>query len=271
MLYRFNKLLSRIVDIKPDEARMALLLFFFFFLITAPHTIIKALRYADLLFEIGYQGLPLAYLLAAVVTGLVVAFFSRIQFKLPLQIVILSSLVFFIVTGLLFQLFINKGGDLLSYLYWIWAAVLVVVLMSLFGLTINEIFNPRQAKRLIGFCGSGGILGGTVGGLIGYLLTKAKMGAFLLPLACSLLFACLFVVRAIFILHKKHQPQVSSTRKKMEEVSQVGFKESYRAVRKEQYFLLIAAMVILAGIVSTRNGTEPKGPCMSFSLYFSDC
>ena len=248
---RFYKLLCRVVNIKPDEVRMALLLFIFFFLITAPHTIIKALRYADLLFEIGYQALPLAYLLAAVVTGLVVALFSKIQFKLPLQIVILSSLGFFIVTGLLFQLFINMGGDFFPYLYWIWAAVLVVVLMSLFGLTINEIFNPRQAKRLIGFCGSGGILGGIVGGLIGYLLTKAKLGAFLLPLACGLLFACIFVVRAIFILHRKHKSPVSPKRKKVEELSGVGFKESYKAVKKERYLLLIAAMVILAVIVST--------------------
>ena len=212
---RFYKLLCRVVNIKPDEVRMALLLFIFFFLITAPHTIIKALRYADLLFEIGYQALPLAYLLAAVVTGLVVALFSKIQFKLPLQIVILSSLVFFIFSGLLFQLFSNVGSNFLSLLFWVWAGVLLVVLLTLFGLTINEIFNPREAKRLIGFCGSGGILGGTVGGLIGYLLTKAKLGAFLLPLACGLLFACIFVVRAIFILHRKHESPVSPKRKKL--------------------------------------------------------
>lgn len=251
MYSRSYKVLSKIVDIKPEEVRLALLVFFFFFLITAPHTIIKVLRYADLLHQIGFQALPLAYLLAALVTGLVVLLFSKIQFKIPLQVMILSSLVFFIFSGFLFQLFSNVGSNFLSLLFWVWAGVLLVVLLTLFGLTINEIFNPREAKRLIGFCGSGGILGGTVGGLIGYLLTRANLGAYLLPLACGLLFACLFVVRAIFILHKKHQSQVSSKRIKMEEASEVGFKESYQAVRRSRYLLLIAAMVILAVVVST--------------------
>ena len=67
-LYR---ILSRIVDIRPGEEKLVLLLFTCFFLITSPHTIIKALRYADLLRKMGVGGLPIAYLAAAVVTDFV--------------------------------------------------------------------------------------------------------------------------------------------------------------------------------------------------------
>lgn len=246
--YRF---LSRFVDIQPQEVRSALLLFSFFFLITAPHTIIKALRYADLLHQIGYQALPFAYLFAATVTGFVVFLFSKIQFKIPLQNLILSSLVFFILTGLVFQLLINVDSDVLSFLFWIWAGVLVVVLMTLFGLTFNEIFNPREAKRLIGFCGSGGILGGTVGGLTGFFLTRTNLGVYLLPLACVFLFSCLFVARAIFIHTKKQKSPFSPEKKTSKSPGDVGFKESYQTVRKNRYLILIAGMVLLAVIVAT--------------------
>ncbi|MGD2294718.1 MAG: Npt1/Npt2 family nucleotide transporter [Candidatus Aminicenantes bacterium] len=251
MQNRAYRLLSRVMTIKPDEVPAAVLLFVFFFLITAPHTIIKAIRYADLLQDIGYQGLPLAYLLAAVVTGFVVVLYSKIQFKLPLQALILSSLIFFIVTGILFSFFMDRTSAFLSYLYWIWASVFVVVLMTHFGLTINNLFNPRQAKRLIGFCGSGGILGGTVGGLVGYYLTRKGLGTILLPLACGLLFVCLLVVRAIFVIQKKRSVQTSNEQSNMREPKHTGFTDCFNSVRKSRYLVLIALAVIIAVVVST--------------------
>lgn len=248
---RACRLLCRFADMKPEEVSTAVLLFAFFFLITAPHTIIKALRYADLLQDIGFQALPNAYFLAAVVTGLVVILHSKIQFRLPLQVLIIASLVFFTTTGFLFMFFMDSESPFISYLFWTWASVLVVVLMTHFGLTISEIFNPREAKRLIGFCGSGGILGGFVGGLVGFFLTRANAGKFLLPVACGLLLSCVFVVRAIFIVQKRRQPTASPPQKKTPHPKEVGFKDSYNAVRKSRYLMLIALMVILTMIVST--------------------
>jgi hypothetical protein len=112
--------------------------------------------------------LPLAYLSAAVVTGLVVLFHSKIQFKASLQRLISASLVFFAASGLVLQLAIQtesgRRSPILPYIYWVWASVLIVVLMTHFWMTVNEIFNPREARRLIAFISSGGILGGILGG-----------------------------------------------------------------------------------------------------------
>jgi AAA family ATP:ADP antiporter len=184
LLYRR---LSRIVDIKPGEEKLVLLLFACFFLIASPHTIIKALRYADLLWKLGPGGLPIAYLAAAIVTGLVVIFHTRIHSKVSGQSKITASLIFFIITGVLLHLLLltdyGANSNILSYLYWVWASVLTIVLMTQFWMIINDVFNPREAKRLIAFCGSGGILGGIVGGLLARFLTKANLANLLLPLA----------------------------------------------------------------------------------------
>jgi len=245
------KLISRLVDIRAGEVTIAILLFAFFFLITAPHTIIKALRYTNLLKKVGSQGLPLAYLLAAVVTCFVVILHTKIQFRISNQLLIIFSLVFFIITGFLFLAFLKTGGKTLSYLYWIWASVLIVVLMTHFGLTITEIFNPRQARRLIGFCGSGGILGGMLGGFGASFLTKAHLGQFLLPLACGLLFVCIFVVNAIFRFQKKRKPSTANAQKIIQKSQKVGFIDSFNVVRKNHYFVLIAAIVIVTSIIAT--------------------
>lgn len=254
---RLYRLLSRIVDIKPGEETLAVLLFSCFFLITSPHTIIKALRYADLLRKIGIGGLPIAYLFAAVVTGLVVLFHSKIHARLSNQILFIASLVFFSISGLLlhllFQTDAGRNSVFLSYFYWVWASVLTIVLLTHFWLIVNEVFNPREAKRLIGFCGSGGILGGILGGLLAGFLTRSNLASLLLPLACGLLFACIFVVRAIFIVRKKQLPLAEHTPLKKEppEAKKVGFKDSFNAVRKNNYLLLIAAIVVVTVIVST--------------------
>jgi len=247
---RLNQLFFRFVDMESGEGPIVILLFTFFFLITGPHTIIKALRYTNLLNSVGSKGLPLAYMLAAVVTGLVVIFLSKAQSKISSRVLINSSLIFFIVTGLFFQVFLDSGGDVLSYLYWIWASVLVVVLMTYFGLTISEVFNPREARRLIGVCGSGGILGGVVGGFAAKFMTEANLGRWLLPLACFLLFLCIFVVNAIFSLRRK-QTQPAADKKAAPLRETAGLKESYRIVRKNRYLILLAGIVITTGIIAT--------------------
>jgi AAA family ATP:ADP antiporter len=247
----FYNIISRLADIKSGEETIAVLLFAFFFLITAPHTIIKALRYTDLLDKVGSQGLPLAYLLAAIVTGFVVVLQSKIQFRISNQKLIISALIFFVLTGLLFQVFLEKGGGVLAYLYWIWASVFIVVFMTHFGLTVTEVFNPRQARRLIGFCGSGGILGGVLGGFGSYLLTRYHYGQFLLPLACGLLFVCAFVVNAIFKFQIKQQSSTSDGQIMPPEPQKVGLKDSFNFIRKNRHLLLIAGLVLVTGIIAT--------------------
>jgi len=144
-------LLARVVKIRKGEETITLLLFSYFFLITAPYTIIKALRNSELLDAYGEKALPPAYLLTAILTGFVVVLHSKIQVRISKRLLILSSLVFFILTGMLFWLFFPSAGDWLRLVYWPWANILVVVLMTHFWITVNEIFNPREARRLIGF------------------------------------------------------------------------------------------------------------------------
>ena len=125
--------------------------------------------------------------------------------------------------------------------------------MTQFWMIINEVFNPREAKRLIGFCGSGGILGGIVGGLLARFLTQADLANFLLPLACALLFACVFVVRAIFAVSKK-KPDYAETRPTKQEKAEgprIGFRDNFHAVWKNNYLLFISSLVIITVITST--------------------
>ena len=254
---RLYNLLSRVVHIKPGEETLVVLLFSCFFLITAPHTIIKALRYADLLQKRGSKGLPIAYLSAAIVAGLVVLFHSKIQARFSNQRLMLSSLAFFVLSGSVFsallQMDLGRESALLSYVVWVWGVVLVAVLVTQFWLIINEVFNPREAKRLIGFCGSGGILGGMCGGLLAKFLTDSGGAKFLLPLACALLLLCAYIVKMVYIVYKKTPSFVdrSDTERKIAEPQQYNLMDSFDAVRKNKHLILIASIIVVTVIIST--------------------
>ncbi len=248
--------LRSIFKIKPGERRLALLLFSYFFLITAPYTIIKALRTTSFLVREGVGALPIAYLVTAVATGLVVLFHSKTQLRMSTRNLISSSLLFFALTGLIMhwvlQTDFGRRSAFISYLYWAWAGVLIVVLLTHFWMTINEIFNPRKAKRLVGFFNSGGILGGVLGGLLVGLLSEGRLGVWLMPLACLMLFGGILVVRSIFTVQRE-RPEVAPGSPAGREVAggqRAGFRDSFDSVRKDKFLVLIAGIMAIGVIVS---------------------
>lgn len=262
---RLYKVLSRIVDLNPGEELIALLLFLYFFLITAPFSIVKPLRDAFYLDILSYKKLPIAYLLTAIIIGFVVAFHSKLQAKIQRHLLLTLSLVFFILTSLLFWWIFPKEWEWIPLAFWIWVNMLVV-LMTQFWITVNDVFNPREAKRMIGFMGSGGILGGIVGYETSGLLAKSKVSNHLLLIACGMFFVCIFIVHYIFVLHRKRQSTFDKVKEgknrdmsKGEEPLKVGFKDCFNIVRRDSYLKLLAAMVTITWIVSTFIDFQFKG------------
>jgi len=245
------------VEVKPGERKLAALIFSYFFLIAAPYTIINALRTSNFLFKEGVGWLPVVYLLAFVMTGLVVFLHSRICVRKSVQTLIISSLVFFAVSGILLQGALRSGlgarGGFVNYFYWVWASVLIIVLITGFWMTVNEIYNPRQAKRLMAFLNSGGLLGSVLGGLLVMLLSEGVLGVWLMPLACLMLFGCVFVVKAIFKLRGAQPQAVGRCREETEHPEErgAGLMDSLRAVRKDRFLGLLAGIVAIGIIVST--------------------
>jgi AAA family ATP:ADP antiporter len=249
------KVLGRIVKIKPGEMKLAVLIFAYFFLIAAPYTIINALRTSNFLFKEGVGWLPVVYLLAVIATGLVVILHSRIRVRRSIRTLIVPSLLFFAVSGLLLQWVLQtdygRRSVFLTYFYWVWASVLIIVLITGFWMTVNEVYNPRQAKRLIVFLNSGGLLGSVLGGLLVMFLSEGALDAFLLPLACAMLFGCVGIVNAIFRLHESRPRPAGEAAKERLEKRASGILESLGAVRKDRFLVLIAAIVAIGIIVST--------------------
>jgi len=280
---RSYKILSRIVEIKPGEEKIAIFLFSYFFLITSSYTIIKSLRVAGFLDTLGANKIPVARLLGAILMGFVVALHSKLQIKTPRHLLIIFSLIFFSSTGFLFWFFFPYKWNWLPLACWIWADVFVAVLMTQFWIAVNDLFNPREVKRLVGFFGSGGILGGIFGGELTGLLAKSNVDTNFLLVASGLLIICAFVVHSLFIWQRKNEEASSTLQReaigRREEVSQVGFRDCFDTVRRNTYLKLIAAGVALTLVVSTfidwqfsfivQNASAVKNNLTSFFGHFN--
>ena len=236
------------LGVRPGEEAVALLFFLYFFLITAPFSIVKSVRDASYLDDIGVRHLPWAYATAALVAA-AVALHARLQARLERRPLLIGSLVFFGATALLFRALFALDWPGITLLYWLWANVFVVVLTTQFWFLVNDRFDPRQAKRLVGFLGSGGILGGIAGGLLTGLLARPHEPEDLLYAAAALLAAGALAVAVLF--RRLDRASGGTPARPAVPPAAAGFVDSYRTVRGDSYLRSLAALAILAGIVST--------------------
>jgi AAA family ATP:ADP antiporter len=250
-----HRIFSRIVKIKPGELKISALLFFYLLLVIAAYNVIKPIRNASLLDELGYQWLPLVYLLTAGVIGFVVAIHSKIQVQVSRYTLITLSIFFFLVSCFVFRLFSGSGWQGLPIIFWVWANIFIIVLNTQFWIVVNDVLNPREFKRLSGFFISGGILGGFIGGGLAGLLARENVDYNLLFLSAGLLSLCALVVYMIFRWHKRdssaQQDEKRDETDKAGTASKPGFLDSFNTVKKHKYLRLIAAIVVLTLVVST--------------------
>jgi len=254
---RLRSIVSRVVDIKPSERAISLLLFGYFFLITAPYYIIKPLRNASYLDRQGGEKLPLAYLLTAVIMGLIVNFHSRLQVRFPRHILIASSVFFFFFNIFAFWLLFRTDWKWVPTVFWVWANIFAVVLVTQFWILFNDIFNPREARRLIGFVGSGGLLGAICGSMLAGSLARTRFFDNLLLLAAGILGLGIGVIYGIFRWQRRRKPAPDRPEAedkalpKLSPAEKVGFRDAFNTTRQSRYLVLLAGIMLATWVVST--------------------
>ncbi len=155
------------MDLRPGEGITTLASSLVFFLVTTSYYLIKPVRNSLFVERVGADHLPYVYIATGLVIGLLISWYARhVVDRLRRNWLIPVTYGFLAANLLLFSWLLRHESLAMSATFYIWAKLYPVLTVSQFWLMMNVIFEPRQARRLFGFVGAGGILGGIAGGLL---------------------------------------------------------------------------------------------------------
>ena len=194
------KLLRTLFSIREGEGFRASLMFAYIFLIIASLVVLKPVSKSLLLSKFGINQLPIAMMLVAVFSTIIIIIYLKFASKVMLNRLISRTLYASIIALFFFRglLFIDDQKVWFIYAFYIWVAILGVVWSSQFWLLANYVFDAREAKRLFGFIGAGAISGGIFGGYLANYLAEPIGTKNLLLVCCFFIALCLFILRIVW-------------------------------------------------------------------------
>jgi ATP:ADP antiporter, AAA family len=275
---RLERLLKRFGDVRGREARAALSLSAFFFLITFTFYIIKPVK-ESFLISVRPGWWPYADLATALFIGFVVALNARLLERMPRRTYLTASLLFFIASlfafwfvfdvhqkslvtspvadasGILFvlwaQALILNYWNVVVLIFSFWADIFIASSVTQFWISVNDAFDPHQAKRLVGLFVTGGLFGGIAGSALAALMTFARIinPEDLLLVCPVLLILALVTVNLVYAAPRRTSGGVAEAR--VSPPGRVGYLESFRTVRRDRYLRLLAAMLASAMVAGS--------------------
>jgi AAA family ATP:ADP antiporter len=197
MSSRLDRTLGRIVTLWEGEGTTAVLMFAYSFLAMTSYNIVKPITRSKFISGLGADNLPYVLLAAGVLIGVLMHLYSWAIRGLPRRAVIpvtqAGAAALLVVFWFLFQ----SGAVWVSVAFYLLGLILGILLISQFWTLANDVYDPRQAKRLFGFIGGGASLGGATGaGLTSVAVAEVGTDNLLL-VSAALLGVCLALVMAI--------------------------------------------------------------------------
>jgi ATP:ADP antiporter, AAA family len=161
----------------------------------------------------------------------------------------IGSMVFAVGTVVVFRLLLVEPNAWSAGAFYVWFNVFTLVLVSQFFLLSGDLFDPRQAKRIFGFIGTGGLVGGVAGSAVAGFLAEPLGTGNLMWLGCAQLLLCALLARRVFRIGKLRGGEQARGRRPERAPSSVA--GGLEVIRRIPHLRMIALMVFAAVLVST--------------------
>lgn len=257
---RVKERVATLLSINKGEWTTAWLMFAYFFIVLAMYMIGKAARDAVFIGTIGAMKLPYAIIVQAVFLSLLVALYIKFSNHLSHYLLSILTLIFFAATGSLLWLGHWQQSEALVFTFYVWVGIVGAIAPMQVWTMANLIYNSREAKRLFGFIGSGGILGSIFGGYLTRKLAPIIGTENLVPVIAACLILSALAVhlvwrrnkeRAAFLQDQHESSLADATKSKLSESSPRTFWESALVIGRSKYLTLIAALVSVSAMATT--------------------
>jgi len=252
-----KRILSRIVEVRPEEVRALWLGFVFNFLVLGSYYVIKPVR-DDIGAHNGVQNLWWMFTGTLLVALVANTAFSAIVARMSRRRFIPIAYRFFILNLAIFYLAMHYLSSAAQF--WVGTAFFVWVsgafnlfILTVFWAFMSDVFSPDQGKRLFAFISVGGELGGIVGAFLAGALVKRIGGVNLLIISAILLEAAAWCVRFFPAdFHTRHAEQSAARDDKAaEKPVGGGIVSGISHVFRSPYLMAICGFMFLYAITTT--------------------
>ncbi len=192
-----KKTLAGLVDVRREEWGRVLPLALAYGFIMASLYVLKPARNALFLNRLGIHQLPYVLLLVALVGGIAAGIYARFARSVRIDRLVLGTFLILMSNLLVFRLILPLEWPWVFYAFYVWVNLYGLTATSLLWLLANALFNAREARRLFGFVGTGGIAGAILGGLFTGRVVKVVGTEDLLLFCAGFLGICLVLVRLV--------------------------------------------------------------------------
>ncbi len=174
-------------------AKRAAVLFANFFLIILAYYQVKSASRSILIEYWGADQFPYVWIASALVLGSIIGVYHRLVERYSRLNVVLGSCLAFIALLVGFRILLGLGSSSAALAFYIFVDIFSVILVEQFWSLANTVNDTDGGKRSYWFVGTGGLLGGGVGGwLSARLIEQTPMTTPDLLLSCAVLLGVTF-------------------------------------------------------------------------------
>src|SRR2546421_7189433 len=194
-----HSFINRAFNLRPGDFSRSLPLFAYYLLIITFYILGRVARVAIFLDHFKAIQLPYADISVALLAGFIIAPYIRAGRRVSVQNLQTGSPLLFSVNVAGFWWGVHFHNlAWLAKVFFVWVGVCGVLAVAQVWMLANAVWTTREAKRLFGLLGSGGIIGGSVGGFLAKkIASRFGTDAILLVMA-ALLPICAVLVRVIW-------------------------------------------------------------------------
>ena len=240
------KLLRPIVQLREGELTTALLMFLYSFLAMTSYNIVKPITRSEFIASLGADNLPWVQFSAGVLIGLIMQGYTKVMALVPRRWTIPVTQAGMAGLLVLFWfMFTTIGADWIAVAFYVLALILGILLTSQFWTLANDVYDPRQAKRIFGFIGGGSSLGGATGAGLTAMLVETLGAKQMLLVSASIMGLCLAIV--LFVLKRERSAGTSDASKTGEEEGVSGG-EAIALLKSSRHLQVISLVIAFAAV-----------------------
>ena len=262
-----KRFLHRVLDLREGDLARGALLFFYLFLVITTYVTAKVARDALFLDKFPAVQLPYVDISVAILVGFVVAAYVRAGRRLQLPALLIGSLLFFASNSLVFWVLVKHyHWPWLYRVFYVWAGIFGVLAPAQVWTLANYVLTTREAKRVFGLLGSGGIVGWIFSGFFCKNIVR------LFGTEALLLSMVVFITGSagmVALIHRRQveDPTAATGRGQFAGRATIGFVQSLRLVWGTKYLRAIATLIFLSSYATTMTGWQFKAIAKHFLVH----